>query len=84
MDFNQFWIRLSEGGVTNQGDRYSVIEDNKLHIQSPGNQNENYRINEETVEEYFNILHNGIMTNSDFRYSKSAYFSNIYMHIIGQ
>jgi hypothetical protein len=80
MSFDEFWIILSRGGVSAQGDRYSVTPDGRLHIQSPSNSNPGYHITRQTAERYFcEDIPN--MTGEDFRYYRSTYFHNIYLAI---
>ena len=79
--FEEFWTVLSRGGVSPQGDRYSVTPDGRLHILSPRNTNESYYISREKAEQY--LAHDiPSMTPAEFRYRRSAYFHNIYLGII--
>lgn len=81
MNFDEFWAALQAGGTTEQGDRYQIVEGEKLHILSPGNHNKYYRIKKETVRRYFEVeIPN--MTEANFRKNHSSYFMNVYNHII--
>lgn len=80
MNFHEFWAALQAGGTTEQGDRYRIVEGKRLHILSPGNNNENYNIRNETVRRYFEVdIPN--MTEANFRRNRSSYFMNVYNHI---
>ena len=81
MNFNQFWTALEQGGETPEGDIFSV-QNNKLHILSPGNRNKKFYTERETVERYFttDIPEFG----TSFGYKRSAYFLNVYRHIVGK
>jgi hypothetical protein len=79
MTFIEFWEQLTQGGVTPQGDRYSITADNLLHIISQGNQNQAYYITHVTAEKYFDAI--PLTTPNDFCYNHSSYFHNVYVHI---
>jgi len=83
MNFNEFWVELEKGGTTPEGDEFSVIvTDAKPHILSPGNKNRKFNIKPATVERYFttDIPKFGVR----FGYKRSAYFLNVYRHIVGE
>ena len=52
MEFEEFWNILSHGGKTPEGDEYNIVNDDKLHIRSPGNTNLKYYITKGTVKRY--------------------------------
>ena len=81
MNFNQFWTALNKGGTTPEGDIFSV-RNGITHILSPGNTSEDYNIRPATVERYFttDIPEFG----TSFGYKRSAYFLNVYRHIVGK
>jgi hypothetical protein len=81
MQFEEFWNSLSNGGKTPEGDEYNVVNDDKLHIRSPGNTNLKYYITKNTVKRYFEKAI-PIMGETKFRQKRSSYFYNIYRHII--
>ena len=81
MTCDKFWTALSHGGVTEQGDKYSIPEQGKLHILSPGNNNRRYYIRKVTVERYF-TQDIPEMTEQEFRLKRSPYFYNVYSHIV--
>jgi hypothetical protein len=61
MTFNDFWVKLSAGGnakLKHGGTLTFSVEwidgKEKLHIQSTNSKNENYYIEKETAEQYFN------------------------------
>jgi hypothetical protein len=81
MKFTTFWGHLLKGGITPEGDKYSVVSGDRLHIQSPGNTNPTYYIRKKTVEKYFSIDIQA-MSETEFRIKRSSYFYNIYRHIV--
>lgn len=81
MKFADFWKELVKGGVTPEGDKYSVVGGDRLHILSRGNTNPKYYIKKKTVEKYFSV-DIPAMSETDFRIKRSSYFFNIYRHIV--
>jgi hypothetical protein len=84
MNFYDFWETIRTGGITPEGDKFTVHQGRYgevLNISSPGNQNPNYNITKKTSENYFNILKSREMTAKGFRYKKSAYFENIFRYL---
>ena len=81
MNLNQFLAALKRGGTTSEGDVFSV-RNGILHILSPRNKNKNYNILPATVNRYFttDIPEFG----TSFGYKRSAYFLNVYRHIVGE
>ena len=80
MNLNQFWAALRIGGTTPEGDEFSV-RNGILHILSPGNNNKNFNITPATVKRYFTTDIQKFGTR--FGYYRSAYFLNVYRHIVG-
>jgi len=80
MNLDQFWVALKQGGTTPEDDVFSV-RNGILHILSPGNTNQNYNILPATVERYFTTDIPKFGTR--FRSKRSAYFLNVYRHIVG-
>ena len=80
MNLNQFLAALKRGGTTSEGDVFSV-RNGILHILSPRNRNQNYNILPAKVNEYFttDIPKFGVRFGS----KRSAYFLNVYRHIVG-
>lgn len=81
MNFNQFRTALNKGGTTPEGDEFTV-QNGILHILSPGNTNQNYNIRPATVEKYFTTDIPNFGTK--FGSKRSAYFLNVYRHIVGE
>jgi len=81
MQFEEFWNTLCKGGKTAEADKFNVVNNDKLHIRSPGNTNLNYYITKNTVQRYFEE-DIPIMGETKFRQKRSSYFYNIYRHII--
>ena len=81
MQFEEFWKSLSNGGRAPEGDGYNVVNDDKLHIRSPGNTNDKYYITKNTVKRYFE-KDIPIMGETKFRQKRSSYFYNVYRHAI--
>jgi hypothetical protein len=81
MTFLEFWKKLSDGGVTPEGDRYSITDDGRLHILSPGNKNKKYRLTQTITERYF-TRDIPEMGEAHFRRRRSSYFYNVYRHIM--
>jgi hypothetical protein len=81
MNFDLFWKRLSNGGQTRQGDQYTITQDSRLHIISPGNNNQFFYISKKTVKRYFteDIPNMGEV---EFRKSRSSYFYNVYSDLM--
>jgi len=81
MTLQEFWSHLNAGGITDQGWEYNVIGDGRLHINSPDAQNDRFYISSGTVENYFNILQDG-MDPREFAPRYSAWFRRVYEHIV--
>jgi len=82
MTFKQFWLRLQEGGTTPLGDKFSVAQDERLHILSERNKNQRFFITKETARRWFDEV---LQTTHprDFRRRRSAYFHNVFSHVVG-
>ena len=74
---NEFWELLRKGGITQQKDKYSVIDENKLHILSPYNKNTKYYILRERVYIYLDEAEEDEVKLS----KKVGYFYQVYLHI---
>lgn len=83
MTFQQFWNRLQQGGITPQGDQFSVTLDDRLHIESPGNANAQFFIMKKTVMRWF-VQDLQAMEPREFRRRRSAYFHNVFLHLNAQ
>ena len=73
-----FWKHLEAGGSTPEGDNYSVIERERLHILSKNNRNESYHITKKTVMRYLDEVEE----NEKKLQIKVSYFYRIYRHIL--
>jgi hypothetical protein len=82
MTFKQFWNRLQQGGKSPQGDQFSVTLDDRLHIESPGNKNDQFFITKKTVKRWLEEDFRE-MSAREFRQKRSAYFHNIVSHVTG-
>jgi len=83
MTFQQFWSILQRCGTTPKGDRFTVTPDDRLHIESPGNTNDQFFIRKSTVMRWFEQDLQA-MEPREFRRRRSAYFHNVFLHIHGQ
>lgn len=82
MTFKSFWNRLQKGGISPQGDQFSVTPDDRLHIKSPGNKNDSFFIMKETVRRWFEQDLRK-MEAREFRRRRSVYFHNVVLHVAG-
>lgn len=80
MTFTQFWQLVEGTGTSPEGDYFSLVDEERMHILSPGNRNLLFYVSRKTAENWYGLLAGG-MNQKEFRVNYSSYFCNVFNYI---
>ena len=80
MTFTKFWQLIKKTGKSPEGDHFSLVDEDRMHILSPGNKNQQFYVSREAAEKWYDLLSGG-MSPKEFRKNYSAYFCNVFYYL---